>query len=134
MKITARYEFEAAHSLRDHSLSEADSGALYGPCARVHGHTYRLEVTIAGDRLRHGMLVNFNDVDALIREHVTSVLDHGSIDEIEYFQSVPSTAENISAWIWRQLEPLFAADSAALDAVTVYEGDRFSATVTREDA
>ena len=135
MKVTARYTFESAHRLDDPTLSADRNTALYGPCARTHGHTYRLEITLAGDALEHGMLINFTDLDALVYERVIGLLDHRLVNDIPYFAEHPSTAECLAQWAWEQLSPHFGDGTShptvALEEVTVYEGERFSATVAR---
>lgn len=85
MKITARYEFASAHRLHDPALPPGENDRLYGSCARLHGHTYRLEVTLAGDRLSHGMLIDFNVIDGLVREHVIDRFDHRSVNDLPHF-------------------------------------------------
>jgi 6-pyruvoyltetrahydropterin/6-carboxytetrahydropterin synthase len=133
VRITARFEFEAAHRLHDPTLSESGNERLFGPCANVHGHTYGLEVTLSGKTLQNGMLANFTDVDAGIRKCVIDRLDHNFLDEVDGLGGAPSTAEQIALWIWRQIDPILTSGSVAVEMVTVYEGKRFSATVTRED-
>ena len=133
MKITARYEFEAAHRLRDPALSPEENERLYGPCSRVHGHTYLLEITLQGEVVSHGMLFDFNDIEALVKEHVIALLDHQFINDIPAFQNMPTTAESIACWVWHRLEPLLADAPAVLETVTVSEGPRFSASATRGD-
>jgi 6-pyruvoyltetrahydropterin/6-carboxytetrahydropterin synthase len=133
VKVTARYTFEAAHRLYDKSLDERGNNDLFGPCAQIHGHTYRLEVTLRGSRLHHGMLINFNDVDTVVSSIITGRLDHGLIDSMPEFENVVSTAEEIARWIWRELDASLTSGSVVLEEITVYEGDRFSATVVRDD-
>jgi 6-pyruvoyltetrahydropterin/6-carboxytetrahydropterin synthase len=133
VKVTARYTFEAAHRLYDKSLDERGNKDLFGSCAQVHGHTYRLEVTLKGSRLHHGMLINFNDVDAAVSSKITDRLDHGLIDSIPEFENVVSTAEEIARWIWRELDSTLTSESVVLEEITVFEGERFSATVVRDD-
>ena len=134
MEITARYEFESAHRLRDPALSEEENARVFGPCARMHGHTYLLEITLSGERLVHGMMLNLNEIDTLVKERIISQLDHRTINDLPHFKQVPATAEEIARWVWQELQPLIESDTARLERVTVFEGKRFSATVTREDA
>jgi 6-pyruvoyltetrahydropterin/6-carboxytetrahydropterin synthase len=131
MRITARYTFESAHRLCDPALSDAENAALYGPCSRTHGHTYRLEVTLSGEALEHGMLVNFADLDALVKRLVIERLDHREIAALPHFRERPCTVEELTRWVWDELAPHFA-DRARLEQVTVFEGERFSATVDRQ--
>ena len=65
VEITRVYHFSAAHRLVNPALSEEENAALYGPCARAHGHNYYLEVTLAGSPdPRTGMAVDLGPVDA----------------------------------------------------------------------
>ncbi|HUK65006.1 MAG TPA: 6-carboxytetrahydropterin synthase, partial [Dongiaceae bacterium] len=48
VELTRVYHFSAAHQLGNPALSPSDNAALYGQCARPHGHNYYLEVTVAG--------------------------------------------------------------------------------------
>jgi 6-pyruvoyltetrahydropterin/6-carboxytetrahydropterin synthase len=133
MKATARYEFDAAHRLADPSLSDEENQATYGPCARLHGHTYRLEISLRGTRLRQGMLIDFNILDSLVNEHVVQHTDHAFLNDLPYFADHPTTAEEIAQWIWITLEPLVGKHGVDLDEVTVFESPRYSATVRREE-
>jgi 6-pyruvoyltetrahydropterin/6-carboxytetrahydropterin synthase len=95
MRIRKQFHFEAAHVLPHHT----------GKCSRLHGHSYRLEVTVAGP-LRTagpatGMVVDFDELAQVVRETVIDALDHRSLNE---FLDNP-TSENIVAWIWRTLAP-----------------------------
>jgi len=132
MKITARYTFEAAHRLHDPALSPEENARVFGPCAEVHGHTYRLEVSLRGSRVEHGMLINFADLDALVKSRVIALLDHRFINDLPYFREHPSTAEGLARWVWQQLAPLFERGEVSLEEVTVFEGERFSETVDRQ--
>ncbi len=133
MRITARYTFDAAHRLCDSALDSAGNDRVYGPCSRIHGHTYRLEVSLRGDTLIHGMLIDFGRVDAVVNERIIDRLDHRVINEVAELAGNTTTAEDIAQWIWSELDGVFAEDGVTLDEVTLYEGDRFSATVSRND-
>ncbi len=133
MKITARYTFDAAHRLCDSALGDAENDRLYGPCSRIHGHTYRLEVSLRGDTLIHGMLIDFGRVDAAVNERIIVRLDHRVINDVAELAGNTTTAEDIARWIWSELDGAFTEHGVTLDEVTLYEGDRFSATVSRND-
>lgn len=95
MQIRKRFGFEAAHALPSHP----------GKCARMHGHSYRLEVAIAGplhrDGPARGMVEDFDALHALVTAQILDELDHKTLNEtIEN-----PTAEEIVLWIWRRLEP-----------------------------
>jgi 6-pyruvoyltetrahydropterin/6-carboxytetrahydropterin synthase len=133
VRITARYTFDAAHRLRDSALDNAENDRVYGPCSRIHGHTYRLEVSLRGDALIHGMLIDFGRVDAVVNERIIDRLDHRVINEVAELAGNTTTAEDIAQWIWSELDGVFAEDGVTLDEVTLCEGVRFSATVSRND-
>jgi len=133
VKITARYTFDAAHRLYDSALGSEENDRLYGPCSRIHGHTYRLEVSLRGDSLVHGMLIDFGRVDAVVNERIIDRLDHRVINEVAELTGNTTTAEDIAQWIWSELDSAFTEDDVTLYEVTLYEGDRFSATVSRDD-
>lgn len=95
MEIRKQFAFEAAHVLPHHK----------GKCSRLHGHSYRLDVTVAGPLQSHGpaagMVVDFDELARTVRTAVIDVLDHTHLnDTIDN-----PTSENIVVWIWRRLAP-----------------------------
>jgi 6-pyruvoyltetrahydropterin/6-carboxytetrahydropterin synthase len=104
-ELTKQFRFDAAHTL----LRDVDAEGS----RRIHGHSYRAEVTLRGapDPVS-GMII---DTTILARklEEARDALDHRFLDEINDLG--PGTMENLCAYIWRRLEP----DIPALHAVTV---------------
>jgi 6-pyruvoyltetrahydropterin/6-carboxytetrahydropterin synthase len=97
VQIRKQFKFEAAHVLPNHP----------GKCSRLHGHSYRLDVTLegplAGDGPAAGMIVDFEVLSRVVRDGVIGELDHRSLNEV-----VPNpTSENVIVWIWRRLVPQF---------------------------
>lgn len=95
MLIRKQFAFEAAHVLPHHP----------GKCSRLHGHSYRLDVAVAGplqpDGPAAGMVVDFDELARIVRTAVIDALDHRHLnDTIEN-----PTSENIVVWIWRRLAP-----------------------------
>ncbi len=91
VSITKKFEFEAAHKLPDHP----------GKCKNLHGHSYKLEVTVLSDKLNEqGMVMDFGDLKVIVNEHVINILDHSYLNN---FFPVP-TAEIIIEWIWLTLD------------------------------
>ena len=93
MQIRKSFTFEAAHLLPHHP----------GKCARLHGHSYRLDVTLDGplqpDGPAAGMVEDFEVVSRIVKEAVVSKLDHRSLNEL----IENPTAENIVVWVWERL-------------------------------
>lgn len=93
MLVTKEFTFDAAHNLPRY----------HGKCERLHGHTYKLHVTLAAPLdTWSGMAFDFNDLKRRVQERVISVLDHSYLNEI-----VPNpSAEFLAYWIWQRLKDL----------------------------
>ena len=96
-ELTVEMGFSAAHCLPQHP----------GRSARLHGHSYRALVTVAGDRLdAQGMVVDFGDLKA-VSHPPRSPLDHIYLNELPTFAATSPTAEAIAQHLYR--EPCRAA-------------------------
>jgi len=94
-ELTKQFRFDAAHTLKREVDTESS--------ARIHGHSYRAEITIRGlPDPTSGMIVDTTVFEGLLRD-AHDALDHRMLDEINDLG--PATLENLSAWIWRRLEP-----------------------------
>lgn len=93
MEIFREFTFDAAHRL-DH-LPEGHK------CARVHGHTYRLTVFLAGplDPVV-GWIVDFAEVKRAVTE-VLEPLDHHLLNDVPGLEQ--PTTERIIVWLWDRL-------------------------------
>ncbi len=88
--LTKEFTFDSAHKLEWHK----------GPCKNLHGHTYKLHVTIQGDLDENGIVMDFIDLKEIVTKKVLNLLGHSYLNEtIEN-----PTAENIAVWIWEQLK------------------------------
>ena len=101
-----------------------------GKCSRLHGHSYRLDVTIEGPLVAEGpaagMIVDFDMLSRVVRNGVIGELDHRSLNEI-----VPNpTCENVIVWIWRRLAPEFAG----LAELVLWETATACAILRKDDA
>jgi 6-pyruvoyltetrahydropterin/6-carboxytetrahydropterin synthase len=70
--VLREYRFEAAHHLGWHP----------GACARIHGHSYRLEVAVTGPLDERGVVMDFAEVDAVIAQAVLAVYDHRDLNDV----------------------------------------------------
>ena len=97
MRIVKSMSFDAAHFL-DH-----DPDAR--PYARLHGHSFKMEVEIAGEPdADTGWVVDFGDVTEALNE-LHDALDHRLLNEIEGLER--PTLENICQWAAAKLSPKF---------------------------
>ncbi|RNI30343.1 6-carboxytetrahydropterin synthase [Rufibacter immobilis] len=75
IRLTRRFTFEAAHALTHYD----------GACRHIHGHSYKLEVTIIGTPLneeqhpKDGMVLDFGDLKTTVNTHVLQPLDHALV-------------------------------------------------------
>ena len=93
MRIYKEFYFEAAHF-----LPTAPAGH---PNWRVHGHSFRVRVTVAGEPdAATGLVVHFEELEAALDE-AREALDHRMLNEIEGLE-LP-TLERISLWLWDHL-------------------------------
>jgi 6-pyruvoyltetrahydropterin/6-carboxytetrahydropterin synthase len=106
-----RTHFSAAHILWSADLSEDENRRLYGPCARLHGHNYELEIAVSGEvDPATGMAVNFSEIARVVREQVIEPCDHRRLEtDVPFLEGVITTAENLAAVFWSRLEPTLAA-------------------------
>lgn len=95
MQITKEFVFACAHKLDNYE----------GPCKMLHGHTYKLQVTLQGEPKNNGMLMDFVELKNIVTVHVISKLDHRYLNEIAGLAQ--PTAENLVIWIWNILRPVF---------------------------
>jgi 6-pyruvoyltetrahydropterin/6-carboxytetrahydropterin synthase len=100
-----------------------------GKCARMHGHSYRLEVAVRGPiRSRgpaRGMIEDFAQVERIVNDRVVDVLDHQNLND---FIENP-TVENIVLWIWKRLERALLR----LDELALWETPTACAVLRRSD-
>ncbi|MDD2538969.1 MAG: 6-carboxytetrahydropterin synthase [Bacteroidales bacterium] len=130
LHITREFRFEGAHALTDYD----------GKCRHIHGHSYRLMVTITGEPSaipgdpKSGMIMDFNDLKKIVSRYVLDPLDHSLMlrkdaplctelaeqyDNIKVFDFQP-TCEQLTLHIARILDPVITAPNR-LHSVRLYE-------------
>ena len=117
-EISAEYTFAAGHALRGYK----------GKCENVHGHNYKVQVTVAGDSLNSiGLLMDFVDLRAAIKGLVDR-LDHRFLNDLPPFDQLNPSAENLAKYFYDGLEPQVREQGNRVSAVKVWETDTTSAT------
>jgi 6-pyruvoyltetrahydropterin/6-carboxytetrahydropterin synthase len=117
-EISVEYTFAAGHTLRNYK----------GKCEHVHGHNYKVRVTLAGDKLNAaGLLMDFVDLRAAIKRLVEK-LDHRFLNDIPPFDQLNPSAENLAKYICDEIEPQARNQGLQVHGVTVWETDTTSAT------
>ena len=120
-EVMIQMSFSSAHFLRNY----------VGKCANLHGHNYKVEVHVRGQKLDAiGMLVDFGDLKAATKQ-VVDYLDHRNINELPPFdQEINSTAEEIAAYFLREVGAQINDDRLQVYKVRVWETENCVASCT----
>lgn len=92
LKVTKQFGFEAAHFLTKY----------HGKCERMHGHSYKLFITVEGPLQENGMVIDFVILKKIVKEKIIEKFDHQCLND--FFEN--PTAENVAVWIWNELADL----------------------------
>jgi len=117
--------FSAAHFLRGYQ----------GKCENLHGHNYKVRLTVAGPSLNHiGLLVDFKELKRSMCA-VLERLDHCNLNDLEIFREINPSAENIAAYLFHQFDDMLShstVHTAEVTCVRVWEAEGRSASFTRD--
>jgi len=95
MDLFAEFSFEAAHRLPNVAPDHK--------CARLHGHSFNVRVTVTGPvDPKLGWVIDFADVKRAFAP-LHDVLDHHYLNEVEGLEN--PTSEVLAMWLWKRLKP-----------------------------
>lgn len=115
-------QFEAAHQLRGD----------FGPAVRLHGHTYRVEVEVAGPQLKDdGTLFDIGKLRTWLDQE-TAGLHYQNLDDLPAFAGRNSTAEEVARHLRDTLSPHLRGQGLRSLTVRVWESPQSYASCTRE--
>lgn len=75
IRITKQFNFETGHALYGYD----------GKCKNVHGHSYKLSVTVTGEpisddsNVKFGMVIDFGDLKKIVKEEIVDLFDHATV-------------------------------------------------------
>ena len=120
-EISVEESFAAAHALRGY----------HGKCEKLHGHNYKVEVTLAGEQLDPtGLLVDFAELKRALRI-VVERLDHRLLNEVPPFDEINPTAENMARYFCQEIEstlsPTARGNGVRVSQVKIWETDTTAA-------
>ncbi|HZK54249.1 MAG TPA: 6-carboxytetrahydropterin synthase QueD [Desulfosporosinus sp.] len=115
IKLTKSFTFDSAHFLPNHK----------GKCSNMHGHTYRLEVTVVRENgtllvggSDEGMVIDFSDLKAVVKGEVIDKIDHKVLNEVLPFRT---TAENLAAHIFSVLSDKLQLSGIIVERIKLWE-------------
>lgn len=96
IRITKQFSFETGHALYGYD----------GKCKNVHGHSYRLDVTVIGSpiedntHVKFGMVIDFGDLKTIVKQEIVDVFDHATVfnkntPHIELAKELESRGHNV---------------------------------------
>lgn len=119
MEIYKRFRFEAAHR-----LPKVPPGHK---CARMHGHSFEVEVGVRGPvGSESGWVIDFDEIRGAF-EPIHAALDHRCLNDVDGLDN--PTSEVLARWIWRRIRPALPL----LAAITVRETCTAGCTYRGED-
>ena len=110
--------------VRDHIASAHTLHGYDGPCAHLHGHTWKIEVTVQGHTLDQvGLLVDFKELKKKLKA-VLGPLDHVNLNDLPAFSVSNPSTENLAKLIYKDMSAQVAP--LKLKQVEVWESDTAS--------
>ena len=119
-QVTVDETFSSGHALRGYK----------GKCENVHGHNYKVRVTLEGPQLDSvGLLYDFTHLKRVIREIVGGV-DHKFLNDMAPFDIINPSAENLAKYFYEETTRQMNAmpEGARVTSITIWETDTTSAT------
>ncbi len=119
-QVSVEDTFSSGHALRGYK----------GKCENVHGHNYRVQLTVEGPELdRIGLLVDFTQLKRIMRE-IMGRLDHQFVNDLEPFKTVNPSAENMAKYFYEEVAKQLTElpGGARLLEAVIWETDTSKAT------
>jgi 6-pyruvoyltetrahydropterin/6-carboxytetrahydropterin synthase len=117
-EVTIKKSFSAAHLIRE----------IGGKCEALHGHNFLVEVSVTAETLNEeGLLIDFRIVKRWTEE-ILALLDHTYLNELDYFQRVNPTSEEIARLLYDRIDEKARQAKTHVSRVTVWESDNSCAT------
>lgn len=98
VRLSKEFTFDSAHHLHEYD----------GACHRLHGHTYRLQVSMEGKPNDIGIVIDFSEMKRIVTERIIKPIDHHYLNDV--LPPMNTTAENMVVWIYEQLQQALLAE------------------------
>lgn len=114
-------EFSSSHQLRGYE----------GKCENLHGHNWRVEMYVKGEKLNKiGLLIDFKVLRNILDE-ILKKLDHTFINEVKPFDVINPSAENIAKYIFDEAEKALSNEEAEIYKIAVFETQKSMAVYSK---
>ena len=121
-RVTVTKSFSAAHALK-----------IGGKCEDLHGHNFKVDVSVEGRELSpEGLLIDFRDLKRWTVE-VLDELDHKFLNELPPFSEDCATSERVARFIFNRLAARMEGHAVRIADVTVWESENARVSYTGED-
>ncbi len=112
-RLTIKTGFAAAHNLINYQ----------GDCENLHGHNWKVEVTVTARELDHaGLAIDFK----VLKKQTNSLLDeldHKYVNQHPFFKEISPSSENISRYLYQQLSERLNDGNITVEKIGVWESD-----------
>ena len=126
--VTKLFTFDACHHLPHYE----------GACHNLHGHTYKLEVTVTGQVItdktnpKCGMIIDFKDLKKVVNEAVVDKYDHANLNDffenptaeimvehigVEIIKALPKGVSLVSVKLWEKIDSGYAEFNPLMDSL-----------------
>lgn len=115
IRLTKEFDFEMAHALYGHD----------GKCANIHGHSYKLSITLLGVPIndnkspKNGMVIDFSDLKEIVKSTLVDQWDHA----LMLNKNSPHKSMNVADYtrvMWKEYQP--TCENMLLEVVAVLQG------------
>ena len=117
-EVTIIKTFSSAHQLAD----------IGGKCEELHGHNFKVEVTVGAPNLNQdGLLIDFRLVKKWLKD-ILDAMDHQHLNDLPFFAGKNPSSENIAHYIYTSLQPKVKKENVKVLRVKVWESENAAVT------
>ena len=117
-EVTIIKSFSSAHLLAQ----------IGGKCEELHGHNFKVEVTVSAPDLKEsGLLIDFRVVKKWLGE-ILDQMDHKYLNELPFFSGINPSAENIAKYICEEMEQKVKTSGVNVARVKIWESENAAVT------
>jgi 6-pyruvoyltetrahydropterin/6-carboxytetrahydropterin synthase len=117
-EVSITESFSSAHKLAD----------IGGKCEELHGHNFKVEVTLGGSTLNaNGLLIDFRLVKKYLKE-ILGHMDHQHLNELPFFRGVNPSSENLAHYIYNAMGHFVVTHNVKIVRIKVWESENSAVT------